>query len=177
MPSDVQVYVRFKEPCVFAGEEVICTITFKNAANLDTPDVGRRPSRGWPGSGLNARYIKPGAPGLEVQSARSAAISVHGARKTSNAHRSKPSLSIPGTGVAGPRSASWTASPNVSRKTPKEHQRSISILSFGSPSVESDDVRRDAASSRGTPTHARSASIALRQKSDGRHLGMESTCK
>ncbi|RMZ88149.1 hypothetical protein DV736_g4613, partial [Chaetothyriales sp. CBS 134916] len=37
MPSDIQVFVRFQNPCVFAGEELRCTITFKNAASL--PDA------------------------------------------------------------------------------------------------------------------------------------------
>lgn len=32
MPSDLQVFVRWKEQTVFAGEDVECTITFKNVA-------------------------------------------------------------------------------------------------------------------------------------------------
>ena len=34
MPSDLQVFVKWKEQTVFAGEDVECTITFKNVAEI-----------------------------------------------------------------------------------------------------------------------------------------------
>ncbi|KAI9934930.1 hypothetical protein MW887_000551 [Aspergillus wentii] len=36
MPSDIQVFVRWKDQTIFAGEDVECTITFKNVAESNT---------------------------------------------------------------------------------------------------------------------------------------------
>ena len=182
MPSDVQVYVRFKEPYVFAGEEVACIITFKNAAPaIESPLDNPRSwlSRGWSGTG--ARNPKPGGDSPSTsQNPRSAAISVHGARKTSVSYRPQPSLSIPGSQSTGPRSSPWAPSPITQHKAASGgHQRSISIISIGSPNLDNDEIKRNARPRRAGPvaSHNRSTSLQVNQKSPDGLLDVESTCR
>ena len=52
MPSDVQVFVRFAEDCVFAGEELQCTITFRNVADLREANSPSH-AQGWSGRKAN----------------------------------------------------------------------------------------------------------------------------
>jgi RAB6A-GEF complex partner protein 2 len=164
MPSNIQVFVRFKEQSVFAGEEVQCVITFKNVATLQAPVFE---PKSWPSTARESpaqpQPNKPGD-GLKSQNPRLAAIHSHGARKTSqSAHRATASMSIPAKGSPVSRSTSWSAS-----KRPEKHQRSISIISIGSPDAGMDETSGSPffADSRPTINHSRSASL---QVDSGRH--------
>ncbi|KAK2758338.1 hypothetical protein FQN54_004186 [Arachnomyces sp. PD_36] len=45
MPSDLQVFVKWKEQTVFAGEDVECTITFKNVAADEVHEPSQTPQQ------------------------------------------------------------------------------------------------------------------------------------
>ncbi|RMD44570.1 hypothetical protein DV735_g605, partial [Chaetothyriales sp. CBS 134920] len=65
MPSDIQVFVRFQNQCVFAGEELRCTITFKNTASL--PEAQPTPLiRPWTGRSPSLNLLSPAEPRVAV---------------------------------------------------------------------------------------------------------------
>jgi RAB6A-GEF complex partner protein 2 len=174
MPSDIQVFVRFKEHSLFAGEEIQSTITFKNVASVsdNASDYKSWQSRGWAATRRATEHSGPGASGgLSLQNPRLAAINNHGMRKISQScHKKTASLSTPATGSSGPRSASWTASPVAHSGTSHKHKKSVSIISLGSPDVGNEDTQRAMFPPRTQPTisHSRSASC---QVNSGRIVG------
>lgn len=133
MRSDIQVNVRFKEQGVFAGEEVRCTITFKNIANTvedkQSPRIHR--SRGWTTSASGADRSRSQRTGS--RSPRFTAVQSLGSRKISRAGpqvASSPSTPLVASSHA--RSLSNGATTEDSRKGSHGHQRSVSIISLGS---------------------------------------------
>jgi len=180
MPSDIQVFVRFKEQSVFAGEDIQSVITFKNVASIsdkNTWDTKIWHSRGRAASG-NATELSQGSGGLSSQAPRLAAIKSHGARKRSKSgHRNTASLSIPFIGSSAPTSTSWNAPPVISARPTHNHQRSVSIISLGSPDVGNEDVQRAVFPPRSRPTinHGRSASLQVHpRRTDGSYDGPSS---
>jgi RAB6A-GEF complex partner protein 2 len=93
MASDIQVSIRFREQCVFAGEEVACTITFKNVADtqMNTPTTlesghsGRRNSI----SQLAAMSMRGG------RGAQNHRVITTFGRGDMNSHKTTMSLSTP----------------------------------------------------------------------------------
>ena len=165
MTSDIQVFVRFKEHSVFSGEEIQSIITFKNVTSTsDNAADHKRQSRGWAVSGAAEH---PGSGNLGLQNPRQAAINTHGARKTSKSgHRTTASLSIPFTGSSNPGSTSWTASPAPHSSTSHKYQKSVSIISLGSPDVGNEETRRGFFLPRSRPpiNHNRSATLQVNSR-------------
>jgi len=144
MPSDVQVFVRFKEQCVFAGEELNCVITFKNVAEL--------PELPTPGGG-GPRHNKRNSISQSAAAAAIAAVNtrltpaerLHNARSPSAGREERPhaprhqssfSLSLPSTPI--PRGSSPSNEyVGPAQQTGRPHRRSISIKSITSPVLQS----------------------------------------
>lgn len=135
MPSDIRVFVRFKEQCAFAGEDLNCVITFKNVAEAiepPTPGAGTfRPKRNsisqlaaaQAAAATNTRL------GLSdrLQNARSPSAG-HNDRPQANRHRGSYSLSSPSTPIPRPPSPS-----DETENRAPQHQRSVSIISGQTP--------------------------------------------
>jgi RAB6A-GEF complex partner protein 2 len=138
MPSDIHVLVRFKEPCVFAGEDINCTITFRNVADVqETPRSAlymRRRSR--QGS-ISQLVINARAAGLGrgLQNPRLLTVAgTNGKSSTGGKHKATMSLSMPSefnASVHGSREESPAGGPRPVHRL----QRSVSIMSTGTPSV------------------------------------------
>ena len=169
MPSDIQVFVRFKEPSVFAGEELECTITFKNVAN-EQNDASPLESR----SGRHSRRVslvqqsattpRGSSTGWSKENPRLAAAGLHSARSSlGRIHKATASLSMPkssGTVLASP------ATPYSDKAVVKpgpEHRRSVSIISAGSVDLrddyESQKIARMAERSRPDLSHRRTSTL------------------
>ena len=122
MPSDIHVYVRFRDQCVFAGEELKCTIIFKNAAYLSEPQTpaisGRRSSRT---ASLGQFTLADQKKGLvEGQNA-----------KRTRVQKEAVVSSAPGSASHQPsKQGAESAHPN---RPGHKHQRSVSIISITSP--------------------------------------------
>ncbi|ERF69445.1 hypothetical protein EPUS_07849 [Endocarpon pusillum Z07020] len=180
MSSNIHVFVRFKEQSIFAGEEIQSIITFKNVAN--TPDDITSETKTWRPRGwvpfANPAEHSGESGSLSSQTPRLTAINNHGARKASKSgHRNNASLNIPFIASPVPRSASWTASP-VTRSGPVDnHQRSVSIISLGSPDAGKDEGQRPTLPQRSRPTlnHGRSASLQVQHRgNDENYLELSS---
>ena len=182
MPSDIQVFVRFKEQSIFAGEEMQSIITFKNVASISdstASDTKTWHPRGWTASG-NAAEHPQGSSGSSSQTPRLAAINSYGARKTSKSgHRNTASLTVPLTGSSVSRSPLWTASPVTGSTSSRNHQRSVSITSLGSPNVGREAAPRAGFLSRSRPTmnHGRSLSLQVHHTRTDEEYNGHSTCK
>ncbi|KIW06223.1 uncharacterized protein PV09_02699 [Verruconis gallopava] len=135
-PSNIRVSVTFDTPTVFAGEDVACTITFKNIAR-EHGSADRSPSRSprsphYSGTALleqqRARKVTPihaqgsrlGIPSPTRHSSYGPNIPPHLRKAAAQQH--KPSGSI-GTESEGPNHREGGSRPR--------HGRSLSILSMG----------------------------------------------
>lgn len=164
MPSDIRVFVRFKEQCAFAGEELNCVITFKNAAEAvepPTPGTGsfRHTKRNsisqlaaaQAAAATNARL----GPADRLQNVRSPSVG-RNERPQGNKHRGSYSLSSPSTPI--PRGPS--PSDEIDNRAP-HHQRSVSIISGQTP-ILSPPIR-EPGNGRGQANskHRRSSTVQL----------------
>lgn len=163
MPSDIRVFVRFKEQCAFAGEELNCVITFKNVAEaVEPPTPGAGPfgrtkrnsisqlAAAQAAAATNARLGPPD----RLQNARSPSAG-HNDRPQANRHRASYSLSNPSTPI--PRNPSPSDEPE--NRAP-QHQRSVSIISGQTPLLS--PPVQDAGSGRPhKPGHRRSSTVQL----------------
>lgn len=119
MPSDIQVFVRFQDQCVFAGEELKCTITFKNVAHYHEDQTsGPRVRR-------NSRTLSLGK--TPLVSPRPGEGTLQSPKTTkSNYPPSAMKSTIPSN-----NNSSGTASQQPGHK----HKRSVSIISIGTPTT------------------------------------------
>ena len=186
MPSDIQVFVRLNEPSVFAGEDLECTITFMNVANIqaETPNPDGGPGKHkrrvslveQPGSSSRSRG------GVwNTDNPRLAAANFLSARNSATrAHRATASLSIsPSTGNSFVSPVAPARGNSFVRPTQK-HRRSISIISPGSPDVaEEYEVVQKTQSPQGSSSsskHRRVSTIqTLPERSAGGRSGSTSS--
>lgn len=135
--SNIRVFIRWDDQTVFAGEDIKCSITFKNIARPpsqhQTPvDRSRQPSPllGSPRKPTNASNpnngLAPPTPGR------------------GRGHRSTLSLNVPATTSA--RTTQWIPPPPQPQPPPPTrpahtHQRSLSIVSMGSPAPADDGAQ------------------------------------
>ncbi|KAK4098270.1 Rgp1-domain-containing protein, partial [Parathielavia hyrcaniae] len=185
--SNIRVFVHWHKQVVFAGEEVKCSITFKNVARapgspspLSTPTAAPKPSTQFaptssrhPGGERGPRQPSPlhsGAPGRGRPNP--------GLAPPPNArhHRSSHSLSVP-SAVSRARtgSVSWTAPPAPAARTEPNgngdgsvgrnghgHKRSVSIVSIGSLSTVDDGQAIPSSPKPPRPRgHARASSLQI----------------
>jgi RAB6A-GEF complex partner protein 2 len=143
--TSIRVFVRWEEQNVFAGEDVKCSIIFRNVARLPGP-----PSRDR--NGVNGAASRPG-PGLDRQRQRQLSSQTLAQARANNGSTLAPPLSGPGRGhrasmsmsnpSSSPRARSgsglWTATSSPSdapsSRNGHTHRRSISIVSLGSAST------------------------------------------
>lgn len=144
MPSDIHVFVRFKEPSVFAGEDVECTITFKNVANLQNatslPEA-RTGSHSRRASLVEQVTSSPRVTTLawHKENPRLAGAKMQMDRNNFNrSHKATTSLSFPASSGAILNSPAASSPSHSFAKSGHKHQRSVSIISIGSSDVEVD---------------------------------------
>lgn len=168
MPSDVQVFVRFKQQCIFAGEELNCVITFKNVAEHAEPPTpsalsfrhSKRNSinqlaTAQAAAAVNARL----APQGQLQNARSPSVGRN--ERPRARHRGSYSMSTPTTPVLRGPSPSNDA-PGPAQTSAHQHQRSVSIISMASPVLP--HIHQDAGGGRGQSkpaVHRRSSTMTI----------------
>ncbi|CAG7983624.1 unnamed protein product [Penicillium salamii] len=134
MPSDIQVFVKWRDQTIFAGENVECTITFKNVADTSAEsNLESQHSRKGSRVANHTNHTSSNSEsffGFTLPGRRSFSISSQ--RKPY--HRTASSLNTPLT----PGSHSFP--PNNGPSTPRSwqtehtHKRSVSILSIDSES-------------------------------------------
>jgi RAB6A-GEF complex partner protein 2 len=168
MPSDLQVFVKWKEQTVFAGEDVECTITFKNVAEIAEsepstphPQHQRRTSRAVNVATANDGYFAAKSSPTFFFGGSRRSVPSSPRRSALGSHRVSASLSSPLTG-----SHSFPplhAPSHLNNGSNYQHKRSVSILS-----IESDNsgvLEKPPASSQYTRprawAHGRSASLQI----------------
>lgn len=141
MPSDVQVFVRFKEQCVFAGEVLECVITFKNVAeNAEPPTPGAGGNRHTKRNSINQLAAAQAAAALNTRLTPGGRL--HSARSPSAVRDERPrvkhqnsySMSMPSTPIPRVPSPSNEVQPTTAKQS-QQHHRSVSIISGASPAL------------------------------------------
>ncbi|RMX71919.1 hypothetical protein D0869_15144 [Hortaea werneckii] len=174
--SNIRAFVHWREPAVYAGEEIECIITFKNIAKppgqdegedgLQTPLANGAPRvRGAP----SATHSRRGsyATGRPQSSRAPSAASSRGAPSApARGHRPALSLSVVNSGPRnGLQSAPLQArTPTNGGMSGKGHGRSLSIMSLGSDMASETRTTMTAAaqpSRRPAKGHGRSASLQV----------------
>lgn len=126
-PSNIRVFVHWHDQTVFAGEEVRCTITFKNiAADADKQKQEQEHNQ-------SDRHRLASA--LHLRAKASANLSTSSSATVSKGHRrSALSLSGPPSSAHGRTgSVQWPASSSAAdSRSGHAHKRSVSIVSIGS---------------------------------------------
>lgn len=128
MPSqDIQVFVQWKDQTIFAGEDVECTITFRNVAESNESDASGHPQHGGPqrkqsraNNGESSSFFSLKSP-LFGGSRRSSSLSPN----KKSTHRTSASLSTS-------HSFPPPSTPRVGPQPGHSHKRSVSILSIDS---------------------------------------------
>ncbi|KAM7206300.1 Rgp1 domain containing protein [Rhypophila sp. PSN 637] len=156
--SNIRVFVNWQDQVVFAGEEVRCTITFKNVTPVpgngsSTPAL-LHPSAGGSGSGFGTLggLLSPsvskqhpslrqaGGGGGERRN-KANAVGLAPPPSKSRGHRSSLSLSTSSTSRSRSGSVPWSPppldspTPNSPARNGHGHKRSVSIMSIGSTST------------------------------------------
>lgn len=158
-PSNIRVFVHWRDQTVFAGEDIKCTITFKNVARES--DNGRGPQSHNTGSQQRRnnsdrqRLLSSLASPLGGSRSSRGSASITSPPPASNGRghrRSALSLSIPPSTPTNSRSAAvqWPSSGgSFSESRPGHaHKRSLSIVSIGSASTIDDHNQRGEAAGR-----------------------------
>lgn len=136
--------MRFKEPSVFAGEQLDCTITFKNVAS-EQYDASPLDAK----SGRHSRRVslaeqlattpRGNNAGWSKENPRLAAAALQSPRSIiSRVHRATASLSIPKSSSAPIGTPSTPYREKTVVRPGPNHQRSVSIISAGSADVGDD---------------------------------------
>lgn len=168
--GNIRVFVRWDDDStVFAGEELKCTIAFKNIASPALPGT----------SNSHPNQLKPPPPPHQLRppssnpSSRLAPpTSTSALSSTSNprrGHRSTSSLSVPTTKTTRNRTGSvpWSPTPlppsDSHSSNGHSHRRSVSIVSIGSVASVDSQATSNAGSTLSRPArgHGRSASLQI----------------
>ncbi|KAK1972182.1 Rgp1-domain-containing protein [Colletotrichum sublineola] len=155
--SNIRVFIRWHDQTVFAGEEIKCTITFKNIAR--DPNQQRQSQRLAPAD--RPRHVSP-----LLRGKASAGLTPPNSAQT-RGHRSALSLNVPAAqsrSRAG--SVPWPSShsPSALEHRSNGHKKSVSIVSIGSTSTIHDDNQSNAGSVKSHWSgrgHARASSLQI----------------
>ena len=142
MPSDIQVFVKWKEQTIFAGEDVECVITFKNVADgpgdaangPSTPQHARRASRSLNGissSGNDGFFTTVKSPASLFFGGKGRSLPQSPRRPADRSHRVSASLNSP-LGGSNSFPPLHTPPPRFDQSSGHRHKRSVSILSIES---------------------------------------------
>lgn len=154
--SDIRVSVQWKSSTVFAGEDIECTITFRNVARAQrTPS----PNAQLRGHGFHRERWKDTLPSHLVQKPSSGHQRKSSLLSQSGYRTHKPALSLNGPNGHFPPSLHGNAT--AAQMSNQEKRRSISIVSLGGNFA--DDEPDHAIPSSGTkrPSHGHSRATSL----------------
>lgn len=137
MSSNIQVFVKWKDQTIFAGEDVECTITFKNVA-----DTGADANNGGEGSQHSRKISRvanhtPNSNSESFFGFKSPQALFSGRRSYSTSSQRRPSHRA-ASSLSSPLVGSHSFPPNNGPSTPRawqpghNHKRSVSILSIDS---------------------------------------------
>lgn len=167
MTSNIRVFVQWKNSTVFAGEDVECTITFKNTALPEGRDKSPiRKTNGFAPGGERQRKLPPVHSSTRPSISRNSSFTSLGPPQNLRGHR--PALSVQTASSIGDRNRSpnLQSGPfNNGSATPKHkhgHGKSLSIISLGTDAATELSHERSASTAR-RPTrgHGRSASLQV----------------
>lgn len=158
MHSDIHVVVRFHDQSVFAGEELRCTITFKNVATLSEPVTPAFQTR----QRSRRESISQIAAQVNRNSAAAPRASQNGRARNNNDHPTDPPGRHRSTASYSP------GSPDDRQTNPQrpshQHQRSVSIISLTSAVAGGDVAEAGSSWARQQRlSHQRSSTIASQQ--------------
>ncbi|KAH0442215.1 hypothetical protein CcaCcLH18_01653 [Colletotrichum camelliae] len=155
--SNIRVFIRWHDQTVFAGEEIKCTITFKNIA---------RDSSQQRQSQLLTPTDRPRHASPLLRAKSNAGLTPPNSAQT-RGHRSALSLNVPAA-QSRRRSGSvpWPSplTPNAAEHRGNGHQKSVSIVSIGSTSTVADETQSNASSTKSQRPgrgHARASSLQI----------------
>ncbi|ATY58480.1 Retrograde transport RGP1 [Cordyceps militaris] len=148
--SSIRVFVHWRDQTVFAGEDIKCTITFKNVARepdnarLGEPNQASQPRRN---NSDRQRLLSSLASPLGGNRGSKGSHSIASPPPASNGRghrRSALSLSIPSTAPSS-RSAvvQWPGGGSSDSRPGHSHKRSVSIVSIGSAGTVDDHHQRN----------------------------------
>lgn len=173
MPSDLQVFVKWKEQTVFAGEDVECTITFKNVAEIAEEKANNtshqqqhqrkvsRPLNALNGSNNDGYFAAKSSPTFFFNGSRRSVPSSP-RRPTLGSHRVSASLTSPLTGSHSFPPLHTPSQLNNGAPNSHKHKRSVSILSIESDNGGALDKSPATQYSRSRSWgHGRSASLQI----------------
>ena len=168
--SNIRVSVQWKNPTVFAGDELECTITFRNVSQARNSHHSPSPSSQPRRHGLNRQRWKETFPVRSVQSQATPNHSIPPSVPVSTPPISvspKPALSL-STSNGIPHIAHPSSTEDVSdieSSKDNKHRRSVSIVSIGGDTIY-EAPSSVSVSSFGRPmgAHARAASLQVLPK-------------
>jgi hypothetical protein len=174
-PSNIRVFVQWKNATVFAGEDVECTITFKNVAVPEGRDRSPvRKQNGFAPGGERQRKLPP------VHSSTRPTVSRNSSYTTAQkpppnlrGHRPALSLNTPSS-VGGPRSPVPASGAFGNNMGGKAHGRSLSIMSLGTDAATETSRDRGPTPARPIRGHARSGSLQIVPGRQSSHPGTTS---
>ncbi|KAF2281472.1 Rgp1-domain-containing protein [Westerdykella ornata] len=166
MSSTIRVFVQWKESTVFAGEDIECTITFKNVAvphGQDSPNASKHNSLA-PGGERQQRKIPPVQSSTRPSISRNSSFGSGAPPPHLRGHR--PALSLATPSIASerrspglPNGALHNGNGDGAPTNRHNHQRSLSIISLGAETAT--EASHDRAPPRRPRGHARSASLQV----------------
>lgn len=169
--SNIRVQVHWHEQTVFAGEEVRCTITFKNAAR----DSKRQKSSQQGATHHDRQKLLSGLKSpLSSRNRAAGSLSASSSANSMRGHRrSALSLSIPSTS-SHTRSATvqWPQSAGIGPdgRSGHSHKRSLSIVSIGSTTAADDAIQRSERQHIPHRAHNRATSLQIFSKAQATGL-------
>ncbi|KAE8352655.1 Rgp1-domain-containing protein [Aspergillus coremiiformis] len=169
MPSDIQVFVKWNEQTIFAGENVECTITFRNVAegNVDGNNgrqlsPQRKPSRPGSSTAHSDSFFSLKSPRNLFSNPNRRSSTTFSKRSPS--HRVSSSLSSSlSSPLVGSHSFPPPSTPRNGPPSGHKHKRSISILSIDSEGGNDRTPKTSSPFARSRPArgHGRSASLQV----------------
>ncbi|KAJ5175858.1 uncharacterized protein N7482_001735 [Penicillium canariense] len=168
MPSNIQVFVKWKDQTIFAGEDVECTITFKNVSETAS-EAGHGGEGGQHHRKLSrvANHTSSNSTSDSFFSLKSPQSLFSGRRSYSISSQRKPSHRT-ASSLSSPLVSSHSFPPTSGPSTPRSwqpghsHKRSVSILSIESESQpEKTTPAPNYGRARPARGHGRSASLQV----------------
>ena len=173
MSPDIQVFVRWKEQTIFAGEDVECTITFKNAASPDSGAGPKGSQKHYKGGSRPVNVIENGAHYAPPSSIMNSFSFSNNRRPASSAGpRTRPGFEKshrPASSMSSPHGLSQSqsfppgnaVSNGSGRPSGHKHKRSVSIISLEQPEPTEHKQASASFSPRPRMGHGRSASFQI----------------
>ncbi|KAJ4297485.1 Golgi membrane exchange factor (Ric1p-Rgp1p) subunit [Kalmusia sp. IMI 367209] len=165
MSSNIRVFVQWKNSTVFAGEDIECTITFKNIAPPEGRDKSPiRKANGFAPGGERQRKLPPVHSSTRPSVSRNSSFTSLGPPQHLRGYR--PALSVQtGSSIGDRRSPiPHGGAFNNGSATPKYkhgHGKSLSIISLGTDAATEVSHERSASARRPARGHGRSASLQV----------------